>query len=152
MNLEIIIATTEHVRQLSHNLREKDKKEAERLGLEPHKGLFISYRQSLFRKSAVLNGEVIAMWGIAGTVFSSVGQPWLITGHGISKISPIKFARLYKNQVEEMKPYFDILSNYVDAEYEGAVRMLKIAGFTLSEPFPLGPQKALFRMFSMETT
>ena len=149
MDIIIETATTEHVRQLAKNIRSNDQLEANKLGIEPHKGLFVAYRQSILRRSALLNGGVIAMWGIAGTPLSKTGQPWLITGEGVNKISPIKFARLYKEQVQDMKAYFDVLSNYVDAEYEGAVRMLKIAGFTLSEPFPLGPQKSMFRLFSM---
>lgn len=149
MKLEIVTATLDHVRQLAKTIRHKDKLEAERLGLEPHKGLFVAYRKSLFRKAAILDGEVIAMWGVAGTVLSPIGQPWLITGEGLNRLSPIRFARIYKNEVADMRAYFDTLSNYVDAEYKGAVRMLKIAGFSLSEPFPFGPNNSLFRMFTM---
>jgi hypothetical protein len=149
MKLEIVNATSEHVRKLSETIREADKKEAERIGLNPKKGLFYAYRQSIFRKTALLDGEPIAMWGIGGSLFASSGKPWLITGTGVEKISPIKFARLYKKQVEDMRAYFDVLTNQVDAEYEGAVRMLKIAGFTLSEPFKVEPSGALFRTFVM---
>lgn len=69
-----------------------------------------------------------------GSALGLVGQPYFLTGPSIEKINPMKFSRLYKQEVQEMQKIFPILENYVDATYLGAIRMLKIAGFRLSDP------------------
>lgn len=97
-----------------------------------------------------MDGNVAAMWGLGGTIVGQVGQPYLITGVECEKVSPFAFARVYKQEVELMKTMFPTLENYVDSRYKGAVRMLKIAGFQLSEePVQVKPTGALFYKFRM---
>jgi len=43
-----------------------------------------------------------------------------------------------------------VLSNYVDASYRQACKLLEVIGFRLSDPVPIGPQRALFHEFRME--
>lgn len=74
------------------------------------------------------------MWGLHGELLGSTGHPYFLTGTESEKVSSIRFARLYKEEVQVMRTLFPILENYVDATYEHAVRLLKIAGFTLSPP------------------
>jgi len=62
-----------------------------------------------------------------------VGTPWLLTSDAVKNISPLKFTRIYQQEVGKMKRLFPVLENYVDAEYNGAIRLLKIVGFELGE-------------------
>lgn len=123
-----------HVRELRKTIRVGDRQEAISLGLDPEKALFYAYKHSLLRRTAFVDGEVAAMWGVSGTPLALVGQPFLITGLASELISPLRFARIYKRQAEEMSSLFPVLENYVDASYDGAVRLLEISGFTLSGP------------------
>lgn len=132
--IEVVESTAEHVRELSKTLRFKDRLEAERAGLHPEKGLFYSYRWASWRHTGLVNGKVAAMWGLHGVPLGYVGKPYLITGEAVNEISPIKFARIYKQEVQTMKQLFPILENYVDVKYKEAVRMLEIAGFNIGEP------------------
>ncbi len=147
--IEIVNSTIEHVRELSLTLREKDKQEAVAAGLVPSEALFYSFNSAIFRKTGLVNGHVAAMWGVSGNPLGILGQPYLITGEYVNDISPIRFAKIYKQEVDQMKRYFSVLENYVDASYTGAVRMLKITGFDLSEPFKTNTGYS-FQKFSMK--
>lgn len=119
---------------ISANLREKDQQEAINLGLNPVKGVFFSYRNGFLRRTVLLNDKPVAIFGVSGSPLGMVGYPYLITSKDVLNISPIKFSRIYKQQVEVMKNLYPYLENYVDASYEGACRMLSIAGFELTGP------------------
>lgn len=132
-NLVVVQSTSAHVRELWKTLREKDRKEAVLLGVNPEKATFFAYRHACYKKTALVDGKVAAMWGLHGELLGSTGHPYLMTGIEAEKVSPTRFARLYKEEVQVMRTLFPILENYVDATYEQAVRLLKIAGFSLSE-------------------
>lgn len=138
-----------HAKDLSETLRENDKQEAIRTGQDPKKAVFFAYRHSLLKRTGLVDGRVAAMWGVGGS-FLGIGQPYLITGTEVENVSSFSFARVYKNEVEIMKSLFPVLENYVDSRYEGAIRMLKIAGFTLTGPYPMYPHGDLFLKFRLE--
>lgn len=140
-----------HVRELSRDLQEGDIREMESLGVNPSHALFHSFKQSLLRRSALLDGKVIAMWGVGGTPLSLVGHPYLLTGNGIKGISSIRFVSIYRQEVNYMKQLFPVLENYVDASYTEAKRVLKMSGFHLDGARPLGPKGSLFQRFWMES-
>lgn len=149
MLVEILPSTAEHAKRLSMHLREADIREAKALGLYPHRGVFYAYRHACYRKTALVDGVVAAMWGLHGELLGQTGQPYLITGTAVEKISPIRFAKIYKQEVKIMKEFFPVLQNYVDASYTGAVRMLDIAGFDLSEKIIFnGHEFIVFKMVS----
>lgn len=147
--VEIVDSTAQHARLLAQNLREKDKQEAIALGLDPVKALFNQYRIACYRKTALIDGKVVAMWGLCGTLLATKGQPYLVTSTDIEKISSFRFFRVYVQEVQNMVRLFPQLSNYVDASYHEAIRVLKLAGFQVSKPFCYGPDDKLFREFSL---
>lgn len=149
MKIEIVESKSIHPKLLADAMRADDIAEAEALGLDAAKSAFFAYRQAAYRQTAFIDGEIAAMWGVVGTPMSMVGQPYLLTTHAVEKISPIKFAKIYRKEVEIMKQMFPKLENYVDARYTKSVRMLEIAGFTLSEIMLLGPNKTPFYKFTM---
>ena len=132
--LEIIPSTSEHVRELSKTIRQADKEEAIAAGLVPHKALFYAYKRAFYRRTALINGNVAAMWGVLGSPLGVLGQPYLVTGEYVSDIRPTEFVRAYKNEVQIMSKMFSLLENYVDARYTSAIKLLKLAGFEVSEP------------------
>lgn len=149
MVVDIIPSTSAHVRELSLSLREKDKQEARAAGLIPHKALFYSYKNAFLRRTCLIDGRVAAMFGVVGSPLGIVGQPYLVTGSLVETLSPLVFSRMYIKEVRVMKKYFSLLENYVDADYGEAVRLLKIAGFTLSDVIHTN-HGFRFRKFSMK--
>lgn len=129
--VSIVPSELSHVNELAKNLREKDRIEAEALGLTAYKALHYSFKHGLLRKTAFVDNEIAAMWGVGGTPMSILGQPYLITSPVCETVSPLLFARIYKNEVRIMKSLFPVLENYVHADYTQAVKMLRLAGFTI---------------------
>lgn len=147
--IEIVPATKAHGRALLSTLREGDREEVMAAGLRPGRAVMISLRDSLWSNAAMVDGEVAALWGVGGTLLSGIGRPWLLTGTACNQVSPLKFARVYRSEVGRMLASFFRLENYVDSKYTGAVRMLRLAGFTINDPEPFGQRGALFHRFEL---
>lgn len=149
MTLDIVPATEAHARELIRRLRPRDRGEILAAGLRPGVGVMVSWRGAVVRKAALVDGEVAALWGVSGVLLGPVGMPWLLTGTPCEKVSPLRFARIYRAEAHEMLRLFFRLENFVDASYTAAVRTLALAGFWLDDPAPYGRRGALFRRFEM---
>lgn len=145
--IEIIPSVFSHAYDLSLTLREKDKQEIEAFGMNPRRTLFNCFRKSCYRKTGLINGNVAAMWGVFGTPLSSDGQPWLLTGTLVETISPLRFAKIYRKEVHLMSQMFPVLENYVDSNYEEAIKMLKLASFEVTDPVEINGN--LFYKYSL---
>ncbi len=147
--INIVPTTVEHIDYILETLRPEDVKEIESVGVSPEKALYHSHRNAIWSRTALVDDKPAAIWGLAGTVLNDYSVPFLSTGTEVYKISPLTFARIYKQELETMKQFSTRLENYVDASYTGAVRMLKIAGFSLDEPIKVGTGE--YQKFHMET-
>lgn len=148
--IEIIPATLAHVQELALKVNAEDAEEAVALGLKPHRALWRGWKNSILRRVALVDGEVSALWGCSGKLMGYVGCPWLVTSRKAREVSPHEFARIYRAEVREMLGLFPKLVNFVDDRYDAAKKMLRISGFTLDEPAPIGKLKRLFRRFHRE--
>lgn len=112
------------------------------------KALYLTFKHGLLRRTAVIEGEIAAMWGVTGTPMSIIGRPYLVTSTSSEKISSLEFYRLYKKEVAVMNALFPVLENYVDANYAEAVRLLRITGFELTPEVINNNHFYKFRMVS----
>lgn len=136
--ISILATIPDHIGELKSNLRAEDAEEILRFGLTIQKALWQSYRQSLVCKTAFIDGEIAAVWGIGGRFLGTTGIPWLMTTSIVKKISPLRFTRLYQEEVIKMLKIFKRLESYVDSEYSSAIRLLDIVGFTIEDPQKIG--------------
>jgi hypothetical protein len=145
-----VIVTTEpkHIRELAENLRDQDRDEIAAFGMTPHKALWRSYRQAMMSRTALVDDEVAAMWGVSGCPFGKVGRIWLLTSP-VSERVKSAFVREGKAEVSEMLAIYDELRGYVDARYHRAIRLLDVLGFGVGHEFPFGPFGAPFRQFTI---
>jgi len=132
-DIRIVPSTVEHIEELVRTMRDQDRAEIQRLGIDPVPALSFSYKLAIWKRTGLIDGRVAGMWGLCGTPMSLSGQAYLLTSKEVSRISPLSFARIYLDEVETMKKIFPVIENYVDASYSGAVRLLEIAGFTKEE-------------------
>lgn len=146
--VSIVESIGPHTVSLKDRLRPQDAQEILRFGITVQHALWYSYRNSLIRKTALIDGTVAAMWGCNGIFMGRVGTPWLLTSPEVHKVSPLKFTRIYQQEVVKMLKMFPRLENYVDAEYSGAIRLLEIIGFTVEEPQKMGT--GMYRKFWIE--
>ena len=145
--ISIVPTTTEHIEELSQTMREQDAHEAVSLGYNPGELLKISYDSSLMRKTALVNGRVAACWGVCGMPMGYTGRPWLVTSDEVYNESAFTYALIYREEVKKMAEIFPVLENYVETEYTQSVRLLKLIGFHINEPIPLGVNGELFTRF-----
>lgn len=147
MNIEIVTATLDHVHDLGHNMNSEDIEELKAIGLKPHRALWRSWKMSMVRKALIVDGDVAAIWGVVGGILGASGAIWLLTGPKVRQLSPIMVARLYRNEVRELLETYQVIENLVDSRYIGAIRLLKIAGFSFDDPIPVGKFKSSFMRF-----
>ncbi len=145
--IELVPTRPAHIRELRETIRESDRREIEIFGFTCAKGLWKSYKCSLMTTTGLLDGKVAGVWGVGGVYMGDVGRPWLMTSDEVRKISPLKFARIYQQEVVKMLGLFPVLRNYVMADYEEAIRLLDIVGFSVSEPMKVG--NGMYRQFEM---
>ena len=147
--IEIVDTLPRHTALMRDNLRKEDADEILRLGISIEKCLWHSYKKSIYRKTAFIDGRIAAMWGCIGGMFSDVGTVWLLTTPEVYRISPLRFCRMYQQEVEKMLKIFPKLTNYVDAEYSTAIRLLDNSGFTLYDAEQIGFSGHSYRKFEI---
>ena len=136
------------VYRIAARMRDGDRLEATSLGADPTALLRTSYRHAILRRTAFVDGEIAAIWGLGGVLLSDEGTPWLVTTPAVERV-PVTFVRTAREQVAEMLSLRSYLSNVVQASYTGACRLLEILGFTLEAAQPIGPHGVPFRKFWM---
>ena len=127
--------TADHIRQLVSTLREDDLREIEKWGVSPFKGIWRAYRNSKICRSGFVNGRIVAIWGINGSLLGFVGNPWLMTSN-VADEYPFVFSMIYRRETREMLKSYRLLETFVDSCYAKSIRMLRIAGFKEREFIP----------------
>ena len=140
---QIVTATPEHIKALSGNLRADDAAEAQAMGWTGEEAVAASYRTAIFSKALIVKGEVAAAWGMWGTPLGRVGHPWLATAP-VAECVKRAFLRVGRAEVASMLAMCPELVGIVDGRYLRAIRLLRVLGFTVSAPFPYGPENVPF--------
>lgn len=146
--IEIVPATMEHARRI--NLRPGDAAEIAALGVTKEEGLRKSLDRSLWAETYFVDGEPAAIMGVVlPCLLGRTASPWLMTSPLVEREWNF-FLRHCRIKVGEMLAEWDVLMNYVHADYRSAVRWLRWLRFTIDPPLPIAPQGALFHRFHME--
>ena len=130
--ITIIDTTSAHIREMVSVMQQQTKDIAESMGYEPKKLLWYSYKQSIVCKTVFIKGKIAAIFGISGTLYGNVGQPWLIMTDEVNDY-PFKVAFAYKKELEKFQNMFPILEDYVDETNTKAIRMLELMKFNVSK-------------------
>lgn len=142
-----------HLAELAANMREHDRHEVEATGVGLKRTLWRSYRNSVNCRTAIVSvGSdrlVAAVWGLAIGMrndispLSDLGVPWLLTTAAVEKL-PLAFVKEARSEVLAMLRLKQRLELYVLADYEKALRLVRLIGFTVGETAPVGPQGTRF--------
>ena len=126
--ISIVPTTVEHIRLLVANLREDDRRECEKWGVPPFKGIWRSYKKSKICRSGFVGDRIGAIWGINGSLLGFCGNPWLMTSN-VADEYPLVFASIYRREMKDMLKSYQTLETFCDASYAKSLKMLKIVGF-----------------------
>lgn len=145
--IEIVPAELPHLRAMESNMRPADRCEIAGLGVTVRRALWKAYRNSPVCKTALVDGEVAALWGVCVGLQSGTAKvPWLHTATAIEKI-PVSFVKLAKTELAAMIALYPKLESYVAAEYVGAIGLLKLLGFTIEPAAPVGAKGEMYSRF-----
>jgi hypothetical protein len=144
----IVPAEPEHCALLAANMRHDDAEECRAIGLSRIRVLNRAFRGSIMCRTAFVDGDIAAMWGLGGNLLSNVGHPWLLTTPAAER-SPFLYVRVARQQLADMLALRPVLYDYVAAKYTRAIRLLKLLGFTVGDPVPIGRHQALFCKFEI---
>jgi hypothetical protein len=145
----ILPSKIEDVYRMAGRLRSDDEAEITSFGLNPREALRTSFRHAILRRTAFVDGEIAAMWGLGGAMLSDSGNPWLMTTPVVERV-PVTFFKVGRAQLAEMLAQRAFLFNFVQASYRRACRFLEVLGFVLDSAAPMGPNNVPFRRFWME--
>lgn len=148
MSYTILLTEPSHVRELGNNLRAADRSEIQAAGMTGQRALWRSYRAAYYSATAVVDGEVAAIWGVGGSPLGRIGRPWLLTAPVIERVR-LAFIREARVETGKMLAIYPEMRGFVDSRYKGALRLLRTLGFDLSEPVPFGPHAVPFCQYSI---
>lgn len=144
-------ATEAHVDELAPNLRNMDAAEVAAHGLSPRDALLNSMKHSDAPKAVIVDGKVIAIFGIAKmTLLSDEAVPWMLGSHEIPNHAKA-FLRFGRAWIAEVRKQHPVLIGHVDVRYTQAIRWLEWLGFTIEPAIPVGPKKMLFHPAVLRT-
>lgn len=148
--ITIVPAGMDHIASIAARMREADRVEVWAASRStPHQALMTSIQNSAWAMTALIDGEPEAMWGVATlNILTSTGAPWLLGTDAVEK-NFRQFLRQSVQWKEKLSAEYQVLMNFVHEDNEVSKRWLRWLGFTLYEPFELGPDGELFRMFEM---
>lgn len=144
--VRVVSAEARHCALLAQAMRTDDRAEMVALGMDPRQAVWRSFRLSGFTKACFVDGQIAAMWGCGGSPLVGVGEPWLMTTRLVECV-PVATVKTFRAEVATMLTMFYRLWGYVPVRYSRACRILRMSGFTLSEPFPFGPGRSMFHRY-----
>lgn len=152
MVYRIVPAEIEHVYALAANLRPRDAAEIAGVGVSPKKALYRAFRNSVMCKTAFVGSDIAAMWGLCVGLrpgvspLSDLGVPWLHTTGAVERI-PVSFVKAARAELRLMRANRRRMESFVAADYPQAIRFLRLLGFTVTKPAPIGAAGAPFCRF-----
>ncbi len=134
----IVETTPAHIREMAEVIDAQTASVAIKLGVSPKKALWMSYRQSIICMTALIEGRVVAMWGVGGQMFSDVGRPWLTLSPEVEN-HPFRVAFRYRKELNRFQQMFPVLEEWVETSNVKAIRLLALMGFKIGKnEIPLG--------------
>ena len=113
--------------------------------------LDFAIHNSAYHRAADVDGKLLAMWGVVGGRAGTVAYPWLYTTVAVNK-HKLSFVRGVKAEVAHLRRRYPRMRVLIDAQYCGSVKLFTRMGFRASEPYPIRPGGALFRMMRLEAS
>jgi hypothetical protein len=148
----IVPAEIDHVYALAKVLRPRDAAEIAGSGHSAKRSLYRGFRNSILCRTAFVGADIAAMWGLCVGLHPGVsplgdlGVPWLLTSSAVERV-PVSFVKVAKAELALMRANRRRLESYVAADYVQAVRLLRILGFTIEWPAPIGVKGEMFSRF-----
>ena len=149
--VERVRPTNRDIAFVAENMRDIDKKEVfEMYGIDPLSALKGSVDGSRRVVATRFNGTPNAIFGVAdANLATGHGVPWVLTTDACVSM-PGVFMRMSFDIYEPLTRGYKVLTNYVLEDNIKSIEWLKLLGFTVEPPQPIGWRGANFRRFVKE--
>jgi hypothetical protein len=131
-DVSILPSTASHLVELARNLRREDREVIALVG-QPQDVVRFNYQASFLSRTALLDGEVAAIWGLAA-VAPQVANLWLLTTPLIEHVSFPALVRLARREVDQMLRHRRRIIGIVATSHREAILLLEVLGFTIGSP------------------
>lgn len=134
--VEVIEGKIQHCGMMSRMLRAEHLEAIEELGVSTHHSLRETFESSAYRKSLMIDGELAAMGGVAGSLCSSRGQIWFALTER-ARCYPLTVARVAKQQITEVMRTKRELDTVIIPNDKTSLRFVTFLGFELAHNVPI---------------
>ncbi len=134
--LRVVDAEPRHVGMISAGMTVEECARFIGLGRDPRRVIRAFYRQSSYRRAALLDDRLIAIWGLTGPLLASTGLIWLRLTDEAKKMPRllIKECRIELAQMMDMRQE---IVTYLYHDDPVGMRFAEFFGFEVGEPKPI---------------
>lgn len=125
--------TTSDLTRMLENMSPEDRDEADDYGIPVRRLLWKSYRNSLWRKSHFVDGELCAISAVSGVLLGGIGHPWICTTPVIERV-PLTYFREARREIDMMLRVFPRLETLISAKNLKALKFFRLVGFEVFPP------------------
>lgn len=134
---DLIEAKPWHCGQMARALRVEHHRAVLGLGCHAHRELSGVFELSFFRRAFLVDGRLVALGGVIGSLLSTTGFVWLAVSEGAArhKVAIVREARRQLAQLAQVKR--TLVTSLLPGD-ETAKRFAAYLGFVEAEGVPLG--------------
>jgi hypothetical protein len=131
--IRIVDAEPRHVGMIARQMSESDCARFIGLGRDPRRVIRGFFRQSSYRRTALLDDEPIALWGVTGSLMSPAGLFWLQLSRAAKKF-PLRVVKEGRTELARIMEMRHEIVCYLHHDDTVAMRFAKFFGFEIAEP------------------
>lgn len=135
----VIDAKPWHVGQMIRRMRGRHREEMIALGLDTHRELRATFNASAVRRAWLIDGDIAAIGGVAGTLADSIAFVWLVISEDATRY-PLAFVRAARTELDAvMASRVELFTTVLPGDLD-ALRFAAFMGFHIAHPEdPLKP-------------
>ena len=125
---EVVRTSPHYIRPMARRMRAAAAVSLQGYGFDPRRALHRVVLDSAYCRTAKVDGEVVAMWGIVAPVLASTAYVWLVMSDEIAKV-PRFVVQTAKEELAEMMETYEEVATTVLPDDEAAIRFALYLGF-----------------------
>lgn len=126
--IDVVEAKTWHCGRMARLMRHDHQSRLARCGLDPHRELRRNFEASSWVRTALMDGQIVAMAGIIGSDIASTGFLWLVLSQQAMR-HPVAMIRLFRRELDRVMSTRHELATLVGPDDPAAVRLAVFMGF-----------------------
>lgn len=124
----IVKASIRHVRPMSRKLRSAASITLQGFGLHPRPALHRAFLASSYCRTALMDGEPIAMWGVKSVLLSDTAAVWLVLSDAVTRM-PVAVVKEARAELARVMASNREVAITVLPDDEAAIRFAVFLGF-----------------------